>query len=219
MAKLILFGTGDMARLACYYFTKDSDHDVIGFCVDREYRAANEFMGFPLIAFEDIRQLYPPDEYRMFVAIGYSRMNQLRAAKYKAAKTLGYELVSYVSTRCTFLTEHPIGDNCFILEDNTVQPFVRIGHDVVLWSGCHIGHDTVIGNHCYLAGRVGVAGRSTIGHYSFIGGNTTLGRSLQVAERTLIGAGSVLMKDTVEGGVYLPRQAKLYSRNSDEIDL
>ena len=84
----------------------------------------------------------------MFVALSYAKMNQVREAKYADARALGYELVSYVSSRCSFLTQYPIGDNCFILEDNTVQPFVRIGNNVTLWSGNHIGHDSSIGDHC-----------------------------------------------------------------------
>ena len=72
--------------------------------------------------------------------MSYAKMNKLRAEKYYQAKQLGYELVSYISSRCSFLTEYPVGENCAILEDNTIQPFVRIGNNVTLWSGNHIGH-------------------------------------------------------------------------------
>ena len=35
---------------------------------------------------------------------------------------------------------------------------VRIGNDVVLWSGNHIGHDSTIGDHCFIASHVVVSG-------------------------------------------------------------
>lgn len=219
MAKLVLFGAGDIARLAHYYFTHDSEHDVVAFCVDQEYLTAPEFLDLPVVSFEEVGQHYPPDAYRMFIALSYARMNQVRAAKYAAAKALGYELVSYVSSRCTFLTQYPIGDNCFILEDNTIQPFVTIGNDVTLWSGNHIGHDSTIEDHCFIASHVVVSGNCRVGAYSFLGVNATLSNSIRVAEHSLIGAGAVVMKDTVQKGVYLPRPAQLYSKNSDEIDL
>lgn len=220
MTKLVLFGAGDIARLAHYYFTHDSTHDVVAFCVDDEYRAASEVLGLPLVSFEEVTRHYPPDTHSMFVALSYAKMNQVRAAKYAAAKALGYELVNYVSSRATFLTQYPTGDNCFILEDNTIQPFVKIGNNVTLWSGNHIGHDSTIEDHCFISSHVVVSGHCTIGAYSFIGVNATLHNSIRIAERCLIGAGAVMMKDTVAKGVYLAKQgAMLFPKNSDEVEL
>ena len=219
MAKLIIFGAGDIARLAHYYFTRDSEHEVVGFTVDSEYCRSETFLDLPLVPFDKVAVLYSAGEYKMFVALSYARMNRLRAEKYHQAKKIGYELVSYVSSRCSFLTDSPVGDNCFILEDNTIQPFVRIGNNVTLWSGNHIGHDSVIEDHCFLASHIVVSGRCHIHPHCFIGVNATLRNSITIAEGTLIGAGAVIMKDTSEQGVYLPERAKLFSKNSSEIDL
>ncbi|HEX5874402.1 MAG TPA: acetyltransferase [Pyrinomonadaceae bacterium] len=219
MAKLIIFGAGDIARLAHYYFTRDSEHQVIAFTVDQKYRQGETFLDLPLVSFEEVTDSYPPDECKMFVALSYARMNRLREEKYHAAKEKGYELVSYISSRCSFLTDHPVGDNCFILEDNTIQPFVRIGNNVTLWSGNHIGHDATIEDHCFLASHIVVSGYVRIGNNCFIGVNATLRNSITIAPETLIGAGAVIMKDTVPKGVYLPPRAELSKKTSDEIEL
>ena len=219
MSKLVIFGAGDIARLAHFYFTRDSDHEVAAFTVDQKYRQADTFLDLPLVPFEEVANTYAPGEYKMFVALSYARMNKLREEKYNQAKANGYELVSYVSSRCSFLTDHPVGDNCFILEDNTIQPFVKIGNNVTLWSGNHIGHDAVIEDHCFLASHIVVSGYVRIGNNCFIGVNATLRNSITIAPETLIGAGAVIMKDTVEKGVYLPQRAELFSKTSDEIDL
>jgi sugar O-acyltransferase (sialic acid O-acetyltransferase NeuD family) len=192
---------------------------VAAFTVDQKYLKGESFLGLPMVAFEEVAKLYSPQEYKMFVAFSYARMNRTRAEKYYKAKELGYELVSYVSSRCSFLTDHPVGDNCFILEDNTIQPFVRIGNDVTLWSGNHIGHDATIDDHCFLASHIAVSGHVHIHPYCFIGVNATLRNSITIARETLIGAGAVIMKDTVERGVYLPERAKLFSKRSSEIEL
>jgi len=219
MADLLIVGCGVTARLAHYYFTRDSEHTLAAFTVDREYKSDDSFLGLPVIDFAEVVQRYPPDKYKMFVALGYAKMNKLRAAKYFQAKELGYELVSYVSSKCTFLTDSPVGDNCFILEDNTIQPFVTIGNDVTLWSGNHIGHDAVIEDHCFLASHIVVSGFTRIGAYSFLGVNATLRNAITIAPETLIGAGAVIMKDTVEQGVYLPERAKLFDKKSSEVEL
>lgn len=219
MARLVIFGAGDIARLAHHYFTHDSPHEVAGFVVDRAFRSGDEFLGLPFADAEDVTQRFPPGEYAMFVAISYLRMNAVRADKYATMKGAGYQLLSYVSSRCSYLSATPPGDNCFILEDNTIQPFVTIGNNVTLWSGNHIGHDSTIEDHCFITSHVVVSGHVRVGTRSFIGVNATLRNSITIAPQTLIGAGAIIMKDTKEKGVYMPERAKLFSKSSDEIEL
>jgi sugar O-acyltransferase (sialic acid O-acetyltransferase NeuD family) len=219
VAAIVIFGAGDIARLAHHYFTRDSDHRVAAFTVDRSYRKEDSFLELPLIDFEEIAARFPPDRYRMFVALSYTKMNHARAGKYNDAKALGYELVSYVSSRCTWLTDHPVGDNCFILEDNTIQPFVRIGNDVTLWSGNHIGHDSVIEDHCFISSHVVVSGHVHVHPYCFVGVNATLRNSITLAPETLVGAGSVIMKDTDPKSVYVAARTDVFAKTSDKVTL
>jgi sugar O-acyltransferase (sialic acid O-acetyltransferase NeuD family) len=219
MAQIVIFGAGEIAELAHFYFTRDSEHEVVAFTVDAAYRGAESYKGLPLIDFEELPQRFPPEQYRMFVALSYNRMNKTRAEKYVAAKQLGYQLVSYISSRCTYLSDHPAGDNCFILEDNTIQPFVRIGSNVTLWSGNHIGHESVIEDHCFVSSHVVISGHVHVGPYCFLGVNATLRNGITIAPETLIGAGSVIMKNTIEKGVYMPQRAELFKKRSDEIEL
>lgn len=219
MAKLVIFGAGDIARLAHFYFTSDSEHSVAAFTVDRAFRQAESFEGLPLCDFESVAERFPPSEYGMFVALSYANMNRVRAEKYAQAKARGYALASYVSSRCTWLTEHPAGDNCFVLEDNTVQPFVKIGSDVTLWSGNHIGHDAVIGDHCFISSHVVISGRVHVGDYCFLGVNATIRNGISIASETLVGAGAIVMADTKPKSVYVPERTAVFPRPSDKVKI
>lgn len=219
MSRIVIFGAGDIARLAHFYFTRDTDHDVVGFTVDREYRKADTFFDLPVVDFEEIADRFPPGDHQMFVALSYAKMNKVRAAKYGLAKELGYTLATYISSRCSYLTDDPPGENCFILEDNTVQPFVKIGNNVTLWSGNHIGHDSTIEDHCFITSHVVVSGNCRIRQGCFIGVNATLRNSITLAPETLIGGGAVIMGDTVERGVYVPAKGKIVPKKSNEIEL
>ena len=86
MAKLVLFGAGDIARLAHFYFSTDSDHDVVAFTVDSAYRATEQFQGLPLVAVEELTERFPPSMVKMFVALSYAKMNRIRAEKYAQMK-------------------------------------------------------------------------------------------------------------------------------------
>jgi sugar O-acyltransferase (sialic acid O-acetyltransferase NeuD family) len=218
VATVLIFGAGDIARLAHFYFTRDSPHEVVGFAVDRGFRTVPELSGLPVFEFDDALERFPPSSCAMFVALSYARMNRVRAEKFYRAKELGYSLVSYVSSRSTYLSESLPGENCFILENNTVQPFVTIGDNVTLWSGNHIGHDSVIDDHCFITSHVVVSGNVRVRPYCFIGVNATLRNSITVAEQSLIGAGAVIMKDTRPKGVYLASRADLFSKDSDHVE-
>jgi sugar O-acyltransferase (sialic acid O-acetyltransferase NeuD family) len=139
----------------------------------------------------------------MFIALSYSKLNEVRKEKYLAAKALGYRLASYISSHATVLNQGRMGDNCFIFEDNTIQPFVTIGNNVTLWSGNHIGHHSTIHDHCFIASHVVISGGVEIGESCFIGVNATLRDHIKVGKQCVIGAGALLLSDAEPEGVYI----------------
>ena len=201
--QLVIFGSGDIAQLAHYYFRTDSPYEVAAFTVDSSYIQDSEFCGLPVVAFEEVTDRYPPDEYVFFVALSYSKLNTLRKEKFSAAKEKGYELISFISSRATVLNDGQIGENCFIFEDNTIQPFVSIGNNVTLWSGNHIGHHSVIEDHTFIASHVVISGGVKIGEQCFIGVNATLRDHITVGNLCVIGAGALLLSDAEPEGLYI----------------
>lgn len=200
---LVIFGTGEIGQLAHYYFTSDSNYSVVAFTVDAAFLADAEFCGLPVVPFDEVVQKYEPSTYDMFVALSYSKLNQIRREKYLAAKERGYSLASYVSSRATVLNERRIGENCFILEDNTIQPFCTIGNNVTLWSGNHIGHHSIIKDHTFVASHVVISGGVNISESCFIGVNATLRDHIKVGEKCVIGAAALLLSDVEAEGVYI----------------
>lgn len=202
MRDIVIFGVGQIAELADFYFRHDTDHDVKAFVVDAEYVKEDSFCGKPVVALEKIEEDFPPGAFSAFVAISYSKLNSLRTAKVAALRERGYELASYVSSRATTFPGFAPGANAFILEDNTIQPFVRIGENVTLWSGNHIGHHSVIEDNVFIASQVVVSGNCRIGARTFIGVNATLRDGVTVGARCIIGMGASILEDCADDGVY-----------------
>src|SRR6187200_608569 len=166
MKKLIIYGTGPIAEVAAFYFEKDTDYTIAAFTNAGEYVKEASFQNKPVFAFEEMISSHPPSEYDVFVALGYKKTNQIRQSRYMEVKEKGYKLTTYISPRATYYGT-PVGDNCFILENNVVQPFVTIGNNVTLWSGNHIGHHSVIRDHCFISSHVVVSGSCVIGENCF----------------------------------------------------
>jgi sugar O-acyltransferase (sialic acid O-acetyltransferase NeuD family) len=180
----------------------------VAFTVDRDYLREGTFCSLPVIAFDDLAARYPPATTEMFIAIGYSGLNRHRAAKFHAAKAMGYRLAAYLSSRATVWPGFELGENCFIFEDNTIQPFTAVGADTIMWSGNHLGHHSRVGSHCFLAGHIIVSGAVRVGDFCFIGVHATLRDHIEIGDRCIIGMHSVIIEDAAPDGVYAAEGTK-----------
>ena len=199
---LIIFGTGDIAELAYYYFTQDSEYQVAAFTVDEEYANESTFKNLPVYTFEQVDTELDPLHHELFIALSYSKLNRIRKEKYERGIAKGYSLASYISSKATVLNGAAFGNNCFILEDNTVQPFVQVGNNVTMWSGNHIGHHSIIHDHVFIASHAVISGGVEVGESSFIGVNATLRDHITVGPNCVVGAGVLLLEDAEENGIY-----------------
>jgi sugar O-acyltransferase (sialic acid O-acetyltransferase NeuD family) len=203
--QIVVFGAGEIAELADFYFTHDSEFEVVGFTVDGAFMKETEFRGRPVLPFEQISEKFPPERYGFFVAVSYAKLNAVRAEKVAAARANGYRLVSYLSSRATVFPGFDLKENCFILEDNTIQPFAGIGANVTLWSGNHIGHHSIIEDDVFLASQVVVSGGVRIGQGSFVGVNVTIRDHVTIGKKCVLGAGALVLEDQPDFSVVAPR--------------
>jgi sugar O-acyltransferase (sialic acid O-acetyltransferase NeuD family) len=147
------------------------------------------------------------------------KMNTLRESVYLQVKSKGYRFINYISSKATILTD-AIGENCFILEDNTIQPFVTIGNCVVMWSGNHIGHHSSIKDYVNFTSHVVLSGHCLVESYAFFGVNATIRDNVTIAEGTFVGMSATIVKDTEAWGVYIGNPAKrLEHKHSKDIKL
>ena len=219
MAQVIIFGTKDFAQLAQFYLQHDSDHEVVAFSVHEKFLPPEkELWGIPVVAFENIETIYPPESFAFFAPLAPTRMNRLRKSVYQQIKGKGYSLISYISSKATVFPGTAMGDNCFILEDNTIQPFTAIGNNVVLWSGNHIGHHSVIKNHVTFTSHVVLSGHCVVEPYSFFGVNATVRDGTHIAEGTLVAMAAAIVKDTEPWDVYKGNPATKGQTSSQDIN-
>jgi sugar O-acyltransferase (sialic acid O-acetyltransferase NeuD family) len=205
--EVVIFGILDTAEMAHYYLENDSDYKISAFTVNQKYIRETTFKGLPVIAFEEIEIKYPPKQYLLFAPMTAMKMNTLREKIYLEAKGKGYSFISYISSKATTFGNN-IGENCFILEDNTVQPFTVIGNNVVLWSGNHIGHHSRIDDHVFFTSHVVLSGHCHAESHCFFGVNATIRDYTHIAKGTLIGMGACITRDTEEWSVYTGNPAK-----------
>jgi sugar O-acyltransferase (sialic acid O-acetyltransferase NeuD family) len=215
--KVILFGLGVESEMNHFYLTHDSPYEVVAFTVNQEYIKEDTRSGLPIVPFESIQTSYPPAEHKMYISMAFGKVNKSRAAKYHEAKAKGYELINYISSKAVTWPGLVIGDNCSIYENCVIQPFARIGNNVVIAPGGIVGHHNVVNDHCFLATNTVLLGNVTLEPYCFLGANSTVRDDVTVARECIIGAGVTITKNTRERGVYVNKSPELLPKPSNEL--
>lgn len=207
--KVVIFGAGEIGDLAHFYFTYDHAYDVAGFVVDDTLVKETSFKGLPVVPLSSMRKEFSPENFDAHVALSYMKLNRLREAKYREVKELGYALVSYVCSKSVTWPDLTIGDNCLILENQTIQPKVKIGNNVMIWSGNHLGHGCHIHDHAYLASHICISGYTVIGERSFVGVNATFRDYIEVGRDSFITMDASVMQNVPEGSVVMGAPGKI----------
>ena len=214
MKPIILFGTGKIAEVVLHFLRQSQDRTVSACTVDRAFVPGPEWLGLPVIPFDDIAQSHPPAEYDMFVVLGYQDMNALRAAKCAEARTLGYTLISYVHPQSGLPADCVHGDNCFIMNHTMIHPCVKLGNNVFVWSGAMIGHHSVIGDNCWLTSCTNISGVVTVGENSFFAVNSTIGNGVADGKSCIIGANALVTQCTGDDQVFITESTKPFRLTS-----
>jgi len=214
---IIIFGIGKIAEVAYYYLKNDTNVNIVGFTLEKNF-IKNEKTKFnlPIIEYEYIETKYSPDEYLLFAPCNASNLNKFRERIYNIGKQKGYTFYTYISTKSNISTDE-IGENCFILEDNTIQPFTKIGNNCILWSGNHIGHHSVIEDHVFITSHVVISGICLIKKYCYLGVNSSLKDNIVLEEGSVIGMSASVTKNTEQNSIYIGIPAKLFKKCDDTI--
>ena len=210
---LIIFGTAEIATLARFYFENDSPYRVTSFTADDEYIKEDKLDGLPVIPFSEVKTRFKPATHAMHVALSYRRLNQLREEKYNQVKGAGYVLASYISSKSVSWPDLAHGDNCLVLENQTIQPTVKIGNNVMLWSGNHIGHGSIIQDHVYFASHIVLSGHCNVGKRCFFGVNATIRDFINIGDDCFITMGANVTNDLSAGSVVLGAQSTILPAN------
>lgn len=213
--KIVIYGIGEFAELMDYYLCQDAENCVVAFTADKAYITQNEFLGRPVVAFEEVDECFPPTEYDMFVAVGYATMRD-RKRMFEKAKMKRYGLANYISKQALVEKNVRMGENNIILSGAMIEPFVNIGNNNVINTGCTICHHTWIGDHSFFAANSMIGGRCHVGNNVFLGFHATVVQYKEVADETLVAANSVLLQNSEPFGRYQGIPARLVDRHEDE---
>jgi len=214
---VVIFGNRTFADLTRFCLLHDSPWQVVAFTVDKEHVTEKVHDGLPVVPFEDLPQIYPPASTKILISLGYAQINGLRKDRFYQAMEMGYEPITYVSSRAVVWPDTPLGKNCLVFEQAVLQPLCRIGDNVIIRSGANIGHHCLIGNHSFVSTGVTFGGNVVVGEQCFFGVGAVVRNGIRIADRTFVGAGAVVLTDTEPDGVYVRNPARKIDKTPMEV--
>tara|TARA_A100001011_G_C14302719_1_gene841598 strand:+ start:2640 stop:3323 length:684 start_codon:yes stop_codon:yes gene_type:complete len=211
--KLSIFGDGEIAEQAFFYFLNQSDYEIISFVVDNP--KLTKFQNLPLISIEEFEKDFPNKDHSIHIAISYRNLNKNRQDKFKYFDDRNYTFASFISEKSTVLTnKENLGRNLFILEEQSIQKGVKISDNVMIWSNNHIGHNSIIDSHTYISSNVTISGHCKIGKRCFLGVNSCVSDFTSIGDDCFITMGSVVNTNLKDDCTTLNKSTLIYESDT-----
>lgn len=211
---LIIYGNGQIARML-FHFAKSAYH-VSAFTVDRCLITESAYAGVPIIPFDEILVTHPPSENKMIIAVGFVKMNSIRAERHAAAKAHGYKFINFIHPSSTVHDDLRIGENNVILDHVSLNPGTSIGSSNFICSNTAVGHGCIIEDNCWINSGVAIAGETRIASNCVIGINAAIGDNISVAEGCYIGANTLITRNTQPSEVYVSAHGERFPLPSEK---
>jgi len=204
MKKIIIFGITKMSKVITEYIQLAGIDEVVAYTVNRNYLDNQElFNELPLIAFEDITEFYPQNEYYLLNVLSpQSGTKHITEKIFNEVKQKGYQHYTFIDPNAFVAPSARIGENCIICHSSVIEPMAELENGVFIRSGAHISHETKIGAFTYVAPKAALSGRILVEKHCFIGTNATIRDNVTIGHDSVVGAGAVVLKDLPALSVY-----------------
>lgn len=210
--KVLIFGITDLARILYHFLQKDSDYEVCAFVVNKKYMPSEKkLFDKPILEFEKAKNEFLPDEYSIFLCVGYNNMNESRKRIYCELKGLGYKIESFIHKDAKIYGSE-IGEGNIFLSGVTIDSFTKIGNGNIFFTDALCSHNSSVGNFNFFAVKSCVAGHVQIKDNCFLGANSTIKNGVNIDSYTLIGANAYISKDTSMYDVIVPERSILLDK-------
>tara|TARA_Y100000589_G_scaffold332322_1_gene391726 strand:+ start:3627 stop:4286 length:660 start_codon:yes stop_codon:yes gene_type:complete len=203
--EIYIFGTGDVAEIIADYVLNKGIK--IRNFVDFEIHK-KKILNIPVIKYsKNLNKEIP-----IFVAIGYKELNKNRSDKIEFLKNHEWNFANIV---CSSISNQLQGENIFIANNVSIQPYAEIYSGNFIWDNCVIGHHCKLEENTWITSGSVIGGYTKLGKNSFLGINSSISHMLNIGEYSFIGAGSLVSKNLNKNSVIIKKNDKLSPFDSE----
>jgi sugar O-acyltransferase (sialic acid O-acetyltransferase NeuD family) len=205
--RVAIIGAGELGKQIQIFLQESYNYQLVGFYDDTLPKGSKinniEVSGNR----EDILSDYQSGKFdSLMVAIAYKHMHVRKQLYEKFSGIIPFTTLIHPS--CIISSSAIIGEGSVIYPGCIIDKNVVIGKNVLLNLGVIVSHDSVIGDHSFLAPGVRVSGFVKMEECCFSGTGSIFIDTINICPDVTIGAGSVIINDLTEKGVYAGNPSK-----------
>ncbi|QOR66331.1 acetyltransferase [Cytobacillus suaedae] len=140
------------------------------------------------------------DEYEIFVGIGN---NITRQRIHEMLEAIGARIPVLIHPNAVIGEQVDVGSGTAVMAGVIVNCCTKIGKSCIINTGSTIDHDNIIEDFVHISPGAHLAGTVKIGEGSWLGIGSLVSNNINITSGCKVGAGSVVVKDITEPGVYV----------------
>lgn len=195
--KLLIIGASGHGKVVADIAIKMNKWQSIAFLDDD--KSIKSSMGLEVIGTsEDV--FTHIDEYEIFVGIGN---NTTRQRIHEMLETFGANIPNLIHPKAVIGNQVDIGTGTAVMAGVVINCCTKIGRGCIINTGSTIDHDNCIEDFVHISPGSHLAGTVKVGKASWLGIGSVVSNNITITNGCKVGAGSVVVKDLTEPGVYV----------------
>jgi len=144
-------------------------------------------------------------ESDLFVAIGN---NGVRENLHNRLEAVGANIPTLIHPDAVIGSRVEIGTGTAVMAGAIINCCSKIGKGCIINTGSTLDHDNVLADFVHISPGAHLAGTVTVGTRTWLGIGSIVSNNIKIACDCIVGAGSVVVKDISEVGVYVGNPAR-----------
>ena len=205
--EIILIGGGGHCK-SCIDVIEQEDKYQIKGIIDLPSELGKIILGYKVIGNDSDIIDYIKAGYNFLITIGHLGDSILRKRLFDLVTNNQGSLPVIISPKAYVSSHAKVKEGTIVMHNALVNADVSIGQNCIINSKALIEHDCVIKNQTHISTNAILNGEVMIGENCLIGSSSIIRNNVNITSKTIIGAGSVVVKDVIERGIYIGNPAK-----------
>ncbi|MFA7407151.1 MAG: acetyltransferase [Anaerolineaceae bacterium] len=205
--KLLIAGTGSIARDIADLTSDIPGYEVVGFVVDQPpYEHGSKLLGKPIFWIDQLEEF--DNSIKAISALAQMKKMEI----IQKIKSFGIEFIRFIHPSSRISSSATLGEGVVINSGVQIATSSILGDFVYVNRGALIGHDTNIGDLSVISPGVNIAGNVAIGSKTFVGIGSIISDRITVGVGCFICAGSLVTTNIPDGVKVIGSPARIIER-------
>lgn len=203
---ILLIGGGGHCRSCIDVIEATRAFEVVGIVEANQQAKNNAAMtepnAYPIVGIDaDLPKLIKQTPY-CHISLGYVHSPNHRERLFTQLKALGAKFPVIISPHAYVSATAKIGEGTIVMHQALVNAHAKVGQNNIINSQSLVEHDCSLGHHVHIATGAKINGQVKVGDGCMIGSQSVVLQGVTLTAQSIIGAGSVVVKDIDQAGVY-----------------